>query len=221
MKKGFLKLSIVLTFLACVSVHTKGVAESKPSYKNAQLSYVDLSDNAKITAQPVITETIKLKKASGKDDAIIVDLNTIIHPNLSGIGGAFNEQGGDAFMYLSETDQKSLAEALFSPVNGSGFSMCRTAVGSSDFGLSAYSYSEVPDDYEMRHFSVDRDTRSVLPFMRAAKAENKDLQIFASPWSPPGWMKVSGKMDGGLPGDTMNVMMAKTIFNKRVDVLVR
>lgn len=208
MKKGFLKLSIVLTFLACVSVHTKVVAESKHSYKNAQLSFVDLSDSAKITAQAVVTESVKLRKVKGKDAAIVVDLNTIIHPDLSGIGGAFNEQGGDAFMYLSEADQKTLAEALFSPVNGSGFSMCRTAVGSSDFGLSAYSYSEVPDDYEMRHFSVDRDTRSVLPFIRAAKAENEDLQIFASPWSPPGWMKISGKMDGGLPGDTTNVLKA-------------
>ena len=89
-------------------------------------------------------------------------------------------------MSLPAADRKLLAEALFSPTKGAGFSFCRTAVGSSDFGLSAYSYSETPDDYEMKHFSVERDTKTVIPFILAAKRESPDLEIFASPWSPRG-----------------------------------
>lgn len=77
-------------------------------------------------------------------------------------------------------------------------------VGSSDFATSAYSYSEVPDDYEMKNFSLARDEKSILPAVLAARQINPDLQLFASPWSPPGWMKLSGKMDGGGKGHENN-----------------
>jgi glucosylceramidase len=206
MNKGFLKLQLLAIVLACFSVQQKVVAKSAPKYKQAQLSYVDLSDGAIITAQPVKTETIKLIKTKSKDVAISVDLNGIVHQSLSGIGGAFNEQGGEAFMSLPEAERKALAEALFNPTKGSGFSLCRTAIGASDFGLGAYSYSETSEDYEMNHFSVERDTKTVIPFILAAKAENPEMIMFASPWSPPAWMKVSGKMDGGKENPTDNVL---------------
>ena len=214
MKKGFFKLQLLAIILACFTVQQTVFAQSSWKFKKATLSYVDLSDSAEITAQPVKTELIKLKKGKSADAAITVNLNNIVHPSLSGIGGAFNEQGGEAFMCLPDADRKLLAEALFSPTKGSGFSLCRTAVGSSDFGLSAYSYSEVAEDYEMKHFSVERDTKSVIPFILAAKAENPDLQMFASPWSPPGWMKVSGRMDGGKGNDSINVLKSDPAIYK-------
>jgi glucosylceramidase len=37
----------------------------------------------------------------------------------------------------------------------------------------------------------------VLPILRQARAVNLDLFLFASPWSPPGWMKSNGSMLGG------------------------
>ena len=35
------------------------------------------------------------------------------------------------------------------------------------------------------------------PSLRTALELNKELFLFASPWSPPGWMKASGTMLGG------------------------
>lgn len=206
MRKSLIILQILTFVTVNFSIQQTAFAQSSWNFKKAELSYVDLSDGAKITAQPVKTETIKLKKAKNSDAVISIDLNSIVHPNLSGIGGAFNEQGGEAFMSLPEAGRKALVEVLFSPTKGSGFALCRTAIGSSDFGLSAYSYSETPEDYEMKHFSVERDTKSVIPFILAAKSENPDLKMFASPWSPPGWMKVSGKMDGGKENASKNVL---------------
>jgi glucosylceramidase len=205
MKKIILNLQVIAIIVAWFSVQQTTFAKSW-KFKKATLSYVDLSDGAVITAQPVKTERIKLKKSKSTDVAITVNLNSIVHKDLSGIGGAFNEQGGEAFMTLPESKRKALAEAIFSPTNGAGFSLCRTAVGASDFGLSAYSYSETPEDYDMKHFSIKRDTKSVIPFILAAKAENPELKMFASPWSPPGWMKVSGKMDGGDKSPSTNVL---------------
>ena len=208
MKIGIVKFKLPASILALFLVQLCACTQPTPKYSTAELNYVDLSDEAQITAQPVKTTTITLSEAEGDEGVIRISLDTLVHSNLSGIGGAFNEQGGEAFMSLPEASRKALAEALFNPATGSGFSLCRTAVGSSDFGLSAYSYSETPEDYNMEHFSVERDTKSVIPFILAAQAENPDLVMFASPWSPPGWMKVSGKMDGGKASPETNILRA-------------
>ena len=86
---------------------------------------------------------------------------------------------------------------LFSATEGASFAFCRTAVGSSDFGINAYSYSEVADDYNMDHFSIKREEKTVIPYIKKAYKFNPKLLMFASPWSPPAWMKHSGLMDRG------------------------
>jgi len=166
-------------------------------YKPVSVNYINLSDDAIVTAQPIQTKKLKISPSKKLNSPIEIQLQEIINSHLSGIGGAFNEQGGEAFMSLNKKSQKDLARKLFNVKKGIGFSMCRTAVGSSDFGLDAYSYNETPEDYEMKYFSVKRDEKSVIPFINAAYSQNEELKMFASPWSPPGWMKYSGKMDGG------------------------
>ncbi len=55
----------------------------------------------------------------------------------------------------------------------------------------------------MKDFSLARDEKSIIPLVQAARRVNPDLALYASPWSPPGWMKVSGKMDKGGPGSRL------------------
>jgi glucosylceramidase len=118
---------------------------------------------------------------------------------MSGVGAAFSEIGTLALLSLPAEKQAMVLSALFDPKVGAGFSCCRLPVGSSDFATGAYSYSEVEDDYELKQFSLARDERSIIPVAQAARRVNPALSFFASPWSPPGWMKESGKMDGGGP----------------------
>lgn len=125
-----------------------------------------------------------------------------LYPNiefqtLEGVGGAFNEIGGEALMSLPPNLQDEVMKNLFSISEGAGFAFCRTAVGSSDFGIDAYSYSEVEGDYGMEHFSIKREEKTVIPYIQKAYKFNPDLLMFASPWSPPAWMKYSGFMDRG------------------------
>ena len=125
-----------------------------------------------------------------------------LYPNiefqtLEGFGGAFNEIGGEALMCLPTALQDQVITNLFSVDQGAALSFNRTAVGASDFGIDAYSYSEKADDYEMKHFSIKREATTVIPYIQKAFKENPDLKLFASPWSPPAWMKYSGLMDRG------------------------
>ena len=49
----------------------------------------------------------------------------------------------------------------------------------------------------MLRFSIDFDRQYILPTLRLARKVNPELYLFASPWSPPGWMKANGSMLGG------------------------
>ena len=147
---------------------------------------------------------IVVNKSEGKDvEASIHRKNKIkLYPNvefqtLEGFGGAFNEIGGEALMSLPTELQDQVITNLFSLNQGAKLVFNRTAVGASDFGLDAYSYSEVPEDYKMKHFSIEREDTTVIPYLQKAFKANPDLKLFASPWSPPAWMKYSGLMDQG------------------------
>lgn len=49
----------------------------------------------------------------------------------------------------------------------------------------------MPEDFEMKNFNIDRDRYILIPYIKAAKKIRPDLKIWASPWSPPVWMKVN------------------------------
>ena len=52
-------------------------------------------------------------------------------------------------------------------------------------------------DTELKHFSIDRDMEYIIPVIKEILAICPELYLFASPWSPPGWMKTGGSVCGG------------------------
>ena len=109
---------------------------------------------------------------------------------IDGVGGCFNELGWEALNVLPDNKKNKVLLDLFSPQEAN-FSLCRVPVGASDYALSWYSYNDVPDDYTMRNFNIDRDRYILIPFLKAAKKLRPDMRLWASPWSPPLWMKVN------------------------------
>jgi hypothetical protein len=79
--------------------------------------------------------------------------------------------------------------------------LMRVCMGSSDFtGDPWYTYNDLDPgvtDTGLRRFSIRKDKAYVLPMLRLALRKNPKLLFFASPWSPPGWMKTSGSVIGG------------------------
>jgi glucosylceramidase len=89
-------------------------------------------------------------------------------------------------------------EAYFDPVRGHGYSLCRVHMGSCDFALGNYAHVETPDDLALASFSIERDRQALLPFIRAARrVAGSPIKLLASPWSPPAWMKTTGRMNEG------------------------
>jgi glucosylceramidase len=108
---------------------------------------------------------------------------------IRGIGGCFNELGAIALGWLSPKDRKRVLDELFQPGEGCNFNYCRMPIGASDFGASWYSLNETDGDFAMKHFTVERDRRILMPFIKEAVRRRPDLYLFASPWSPPTWLK--------------------------------
>ncbi|OHX67838.1 hypothetical protein NH26_16590 [Flammeovirga pacifica] len=135
---------------------------------------------------------------------------SIEYQTIEGIGGAFNEVGGEALSSLPEKQQDEVMQHLFHSDNA-GFTFCRTAIGSSDFGLDAYSYSNSPNDFEMKEFSIERDQKYVLPYIKKAIDVQPNLLLFASPWSPPAWMKTSNSITG-LTKETNQLKNDKKVY---------
>jgi len=111
---------------------------------------------------------------------------------MEGFGGCFNERGWTSLEKLSEADRESVLKELFDPSAGARFTLCRMPIGANDFALRPYSYDETKGDFELKHFSIENDKQTLVPFIRAAQRYQAKLRLWASPWSPPSWMKRNG-----------------------------
>jgi glucosylceramidase len=129
--------------------------------------------------------------------AVVVDLRRRFQ-TIEGFGGAFTEAAATVFYKLSPENRARVLKAYFDRTTGHGYSLCRTHINSCDFALGNYAYTEVPGDAELKHFSIERDRRALLPMIQEAqRTAGKPLKILASPWSPPAWMKTNGQMNHG------------------------
>lgn len=102
---------------------------------------------------------------------------------------------------MSNSQRQALMRELFGRGEGeAGFSFTRLTLGSSDFSLRHYTYDDMPpgqEDLPLKHFSLDAARRDLLPVVREALALNPRLQVMASPWSAPAWMKTTDHLIKG------------------------
>jgi len=110
-------------------------------------------------------------------------------PAMQGFGACFNELGWNALQALGDSDRDAVMAELFSPDSGARFTYCRIPVGANDFSTEAYSYDETEGDFELNRFSIDHDRKTLVPFIKAALKHQPQLKLWASPWTPPSWMK--------------------------------
>jgi glucosylceramidase len=122
--------------------------------------------------------------------AIVINPDSALQ-TIDGFGGCFNELGWDALQAVSETSRQAIAKDLFDMNTGCRFTIYRMPIGANDYAVNWYSHNETPEDYEMQHFSLERDKQRLIPYIKMAQSFNPQLSIWASPWCPPAWMKTN------------------------------
>jgi len=139
--------------------------------------------------QPVETEVAVFVDPSKKFQTMV------------GIGGALTDASAETFYKLPKDKQKEFLTAYYDKTKGIGYTFGRTNIQSCDFSSDSYSYIK-DGDAALKTFDIRHDKKYRIPFIKEAiNAAGGKLNIFVSPWSPPGFMKTNhdilhgGKLD--------------------------
>ena len=190
--------AVLCVVLLCL--HSTLVA-SAPSYiklwSSVELWTSRLEQQPSLRIQPV-------SRLSHAHNSLTLDLSKR-YQRIVGFGGAITEASTSTLAKLSPTQQRDVIEAYYGP-SGHRYTLGRVPINSCDFSLDTYNFDDVADDFQLAHFDTKlrRDNKTLIPFLQAALAASTPdtsnasprLRLFASPWSPPGWMKGNNAMTG-------------------------
>ena len=123
-----------------------------------------------------------------------------IHPEIEyqeikGFGGAFTEAASTTLDKLSQENREKILKLYFDKEYGIGYNLGRVHINSCDFSLGNYTCVE-ENDQTLETFQINRDKASVIPMLKDAMRYNQ-IDLLASPWSPPAYMKTNNMMNQG------------------------
>ncbi|MCW3089846.1 MAG: beta-glycosidase [Ferruginibacter sp.] len=165
-------IALHVLILLVLSLHAQTNIQWVATSPTEQWKIQNIFTTAKVSGLPVVE----------------IEVNKL-QQRIEGFGTCFNELGWTSLNLLSARDRESILRELFSPGVGANFTICRMPVGANDFSRNWYSYNETEGDFEMKNFSIANDLETLVPFIKNALKYNSSLRIWASPWSPPSWMK--------------------------------
>ncbi|MBQ9773587.1 MAG: glucosylceramidase [Clostridia bacterium] len=130
-----------------------------------------------------------------------LEMNAInIYPKIEkhtimGFGGAFTEAAAYNYYHLKPDAKKEFLRMCFDKATGAGYTVARVHMGSCDFALDQYSEAYRED---LSDFNINQDKKYMIPMIKdALELVGDELFLFASPWSPPAFMKDNGQLIGG------------------------
>ncbi|WP_127532928.1 glycoside hydrolase family 30 protein [Paenibacillus kobensis] len=150
--------------------------------------------------QDRMTETASLElldDVQGIENKIINVYDDIEFQSILGFGGAITEASAVTASKLSDANSTRILSAYYDAQDGIGYTICRSHINSCDFALGNYTYVQDGDE-ALETFDISHDRELMIPYIKQAKAFAGDgFTFYASPWSPPAWMKTTGEMNNG------------------------
>lgn len=179
--------TLLLTLLAAAA----GIAHAEPVR-----AWLTTPDQRQLLAPSPVAAPV-----ARPDGVIRIDPNRQFQ-RMAGFGAAITEASAWLMRHGLKPEQRdALMKELFTREGGGvGFDLTRLTIGASDFSRHHYSLNDMPPgqtDPELRHFSLEPERADVIPAVKQALALNPQLQVMASPWSAPGWMKTTDSLVQG------------------------
>ena len=152
------------------------------------------ADSTSFRLTPTDTLTFKPSEPTSEGRVyVFVDPRKRFQPFI-GIGGALTDAAAETFAKLPAARQDELIAAYYTIGPGIGYTLGRTNIHSCDFSSESYTYVD-EGDKDLKSFSIAHDLRFRIPLIkRAMSASGNRLKLFASPWSPPAFMKDNNDM---------------------------
>ena len=195
MKKILLALLLFPVFAFCQQAQTHSSSAGKIfSTKNKKIIVYTTADSSDYRLTP--TDTLQfsdIRPLAETKVYVFVDPSKTFQTML-GIGGALTDASAETFAKLPKEKQAEFLKAYYDPKNGISYTLARTNIHSCDFSSDSYTYVK-DNDKDLKTFSVQHDEQYRIPFIKQAiAAAGGKLTLYASPWSPPGWMKDNNDM---------------------------
>jgi glucosylceramidase len=192
MKKILLAFYIVASILACNTATNNSNKEKNTtvfSLKDKKVEVYTTADSSNLRLSK--TDTAKLIDYAEPDQFqsfVYVDPTKTFQTFL-GIGGALTDASAEVFAKLPKEKQDEFIQSYYDKDKGIGYTLARTNIHSCDFSSDIYTYID-SGDVALKTFNVKHDEQFRIPFIKKAiQAAGGKLILFASPWSPPSWMK--------------------------------
>jgi glucosylceramidase len=192
--KRVILFAVVLAFLvANVSNAANEPTEPKtPAIKKVVVYTTAEGTDLRLTATETLT-FVKFGQPLETQPCIFVDPGKTFQ-TFVGIGGAITDASAETFAKLPVSKQQEIIQNYYDVNKGIGYTLARTNIHSCDFSSGSYTYVE-DKDVALKSFSVAHDKEFRIPMIKKAiAAAGGKLTTYASPWSPPAWMKDSKNM---------------------------
>ncbi len=200
---------VALIFLLCLSATSCKKAITKPVDEIEEVGtetsiFTDMTGNTSTVYTTAHETDLRLNKTGTHtfepaEQPLESEVSVFINPLKSfqtflGIGGAVTDASAEVFAKLPKDKQDEFLRAYYDREEGIGYSLCRTPIHSCDFSSGSYTYIE-EGDKELNTFSIAPDRAFKIPLIKKAiDAAGGKLLLYASPWSPPAFMKDNQNM---------------------------
>lgn len=186
-------ISLAFTLLA---VSLSAVAQQSISYapEVKKVTVFTTAENTDFRLTQTATENFKQFGQPFETQVCVFVDPTKTFQDFLGIGGAITDASAETFYKLPKAKQEEVITAYFDKNNGIGYTLVRTNIHSCDFSSGSYTYVN-EGDTELNSFSLDHDKKYRIPMIKEAiKKTGGKLTTYASPWSPPAFMKDTKNM---------------------------
>ncbi len=187
--KKTITISIVVVFTLCGLLFSQGDS-ARPGASRLFLTAKDTGD--RLTEKGPLTFEVSAQPTEDFP-TIFLDPGKKFQ-TIEGFGGAFTDASAETFYRLPADKQTEIMNAYFDSKKGIGYSLGRTNINSCDFSSDTYAYDSTPGDTGLEKFSIAHDMKYKVPFIKKALGAADNLKLYASPWSPPAWMKTNNDM---------------------------
>lgn len=136
----------------------------------------------------------------------IDDTSSGYKQTITGFGGAVTDATVASFNTLSSSTLSQLLNELMT-TSGANFALMRHTIGASDLSADpAYTYDDNGGsaDPNLNGFNLGDRGNAMASMLASMKSLQPSLNIFGSPWSAPGWMKLNGVIDGTTNNNNLN-----------------
>ena len=187
-------LTLFLLIIGCSSTTQVQNTISNLSYDGKPVVVYTTADNSELRLS--LTDKLNFKKTP---QPIESEVSVFVNPQKQyqtfiGIGGAITDASAEVFAKLSGDKQQEFLNAYFNKEKGIGYSLARTTIHSCDFSSGSYTYV-TEGDKELKSFSIQHDKQFKIPLIKKAiETAGGKLLLYASPWSPPAYMKDNNTM---------------------------